>query len=98
MTDHTLRLFEQMMFRLEAYEADAISLRSLVDGLEGSFNALEERLPDAFYQEWFQYWGKLEEKLALSDEISSSGPRDRQIAIELAQELKQVLKRFSNPK
>jgi hypothetical protein len=96
MTDHTLRLFTQMMACLERFETHAIDLRSLVDGLEGLFNALEERLPAVFYEEWYQHWRSLEEKLALSDEIASTGPSDRESAVEHARALKHTLKRFGD--
>jgi hypothetical protein len=53
------------------YKRNNISLGQLVNSLEGSINALEEKLPEEFYKIWYSYWGNLEITLALGIEIQA---------------------------
>ena len=68
MNKHTKKIMKQMITLFEDYHKGRIGLRGLVDGLEGCFNAIDEKLPKIFYDQWFQNWGGLEETLAINKE------------------------------
>lgn len=68
MNAHTIRIMEYMKALLDKYQAGSIGLRTLVDGLEGNINALEEKMPDAFTTQWSIHWGRLEIILAAGTE------------------------------
>lgn len=68
MNEHTKRILNRMRSFLAAYERENLSLRSLVDNLEGSIQALDEGLPSEFQLEWFYHWGNLEQILAAGTE------------------------------
>lgn len=57
-----------MLLFIHDFESKSISLRSLVDALEGSLHVLEEKLPQEFYSKWYEYWGDLETVNALQSE------------------------------
>jgi hypothetical protein len=59
MNDHTLRIIRRMIRLIDQYKEGSINLRTLVDGLEGSINALEEKLSEEFYAQWHKYWFEL---------------------------------------
>ena len=73
MNDHTRRILTRMRDLLEAHSADKMELRELVDSLEWSLNAVEERLPSDFYSAWYDAWGTLEQVLALGTEVNRAG-------------------------
>lgn len=91
MTDHSIRLLQKMLSLLEDYQTGRLGLRHLVDGLEGSFNALNEKLPDGFYIDWHLYWDRLEEKLALSSDEPQGEELYRTKALDLVAEFKPKL-------
>ena len=68
MNEHTRRILRQMLTLLGEYQRGIANLRYLVDGLEGSLNAVEEELPEAFYTQWYIHWGGLEQILAAGTE------------------------------
>jgi hypothetical protein len=68
MEETTLRNFKTMLTFLSDYREHKIDLRWLVDALEGSINALEEKMSGAFFLEWHRHWDKLEVVLALDKE------------------------------
>ena len=45
MNEHTRRILARMLMALKQYETGSVSLRSLLDTLEGSTGAVEESLP-----------------------------------------------------
>ncbi len=91
MQEKTNRIFKQMLVLLDQYRLGEISLRKLVDGLEGGLNALEERLPSAFYTKWYNHWGKLEEILAVSLEGFGAEDKSHQQILEEAAVLRSLL-------
>lgn len=65
MDEHTRRILKRAIALLNEYQQGRIvSLRYLVDGLEGNLKALEEELPETFYTQWYIHWGGLEQILA----------------------------------
>jgi hypothetical protein len=81
MSEHTKRILNQMLALLSGYEQGTASLRYLVDGLEGSLDALEEELPKAFYDQWYVHWGGLEQILA-------AGTQDKRSVVLLEEDVK----------
>jgi hypothetical protein len=65
---HTRNIIGKMATMLQEFKKRKVNLRALVDGLEGSINALEEKLPDSFYTKWYSHWGSLEQYLATGSE------------------------------
>jgi hypothetical protein len=65
MEETTIRNFNTMLTLIDDYRRHKINLRWLVNSLEGSINALEERMSTEFFLEWYRYWNKLETVLAL---------------------------------
>lgn len=65
MNEHSNRILEQMIKIIEDYKTGNLNLRYLVDGLEGSISALEEKIPENFSKQWYDHWGALEEWLSL---------------------------------
>ncbi len=65
MNAHTRRVLGRTVRLIADYERGAASLGRLVRDLEGSLDALEEKLPDAFYAGWFGCFGELEIAVAL---------------------------------
>jgi hypothetical protein len=59
--EQTKRILARMRIQLEEYLQRPTDLAGLVDSLEGALDALEERLPDSFYTDWFDHWGNLEQ-------------------------------------
>ncbi len=57
-----------------------LNLLSLVNSLEGSLSAVEEKLPQSFYDNWYKCWGGLEMYLAMGLE----NDRKREILENLA--------------
>ncbi len=72
MNEDTKRILNQMLALLNGYERGTVSLRYVVDGLEGSLNALEEELSKAFYDQWYTHWGGLEQILAANTQDKRS--------------------------
>jgi hypothetical protein len=72
MNQHSCRILNNLIALLQDYEAEKSSLRRLVDGLEGGLQAIEEPLPQDFYDEWYKYWGGLEIVLATGTESEST--------------------------
>ncbi len=68
MNDQTIRILSRDLELISDYRQAKLPLRGLVDSLEGSINALEERLPRQFYGDWEKSWGELEIALALDKE------------------------------
>jgi hypothetical protein len=68
MQEHTKRVLARAIGFLDGYVAGTMTLRWLVDALEGSIRALEEELPAAFCDRWYRHWGSLEETLAVEGE------------------------------
>jgi hypothetical protein len=66
--EHTRRILKQTLTLLGEYRRGTANLRYLVNGLEGSLNALEEELPETFYTQWYIHWGGLEQILAAGTE------------------------------
>ena len=90
MSEHTKRILERMIALLNEYQQGVVSLRYLVDGLEGSLNTLEEKLPETFYTQWYIHWGGLEQILA-------AGTREKRHAVVLedVESLKALLLQFT---
>ncbi len=65
MNDHSKRILHAMLLLFDDFELKTISLERLVDGLEFSLKALEEKLPKDFYLQWYEHWGDLETVNAL---------------------------------
>ncbi len=61
MNDDTKRILKEMLAVLTAYEQETASLRYVVDELEDNLNALEEELPQAFYDQWHVHWEALKQ-------------------------------------
>ena len=66
MKPYTTQILSKLINYIDLYLESKITLRELVEHLEYSLNALEEKLPEAFYPNWFEYWGNLEVELAMS--------------------------------
>lgn len=67
MKEQTTRILEQALAILVDFENDKVSLGFLVKSLEGSISALEEEPSSSFVEEWYKYWGALEEIHALAE-------------------------------
>lgn len=78
-----------MLILLKEYQQGMSTLREVVDSLEGSLNALEERLPDSFYTEWFTHWENLEQIVAMGTEHNR-----REIALEEVMALQSLLSQY----
>ena len=68
MIDQTRAILQRSVVFIDDYRNGNISLGRLVSALEGSVNALEEQLPQEFYNSWYGHWGNLETALALGIE------------------------------
>lgn len=64
MDQHTRRILGRALGLISDYQGGTVDLRCLVDGLEGSLNAVEEELLGSFYARWYAHWGGLEQILA----------------------------------
>ena len=71
---HTKRILLRMFNAIENFENEKSSLQSLVDFLEGSLNAIEEKFPETFYSDWFSNWGNLEIAWAFMNNDNLSEP------------------------
>lgn len=89
MKQHTLQIFARMLTFLKDYQQGMRSLRGVVDSLEGSLNALEERLPDSFYTEWYAHWGDLEQIAAMGTEH-----KHREVVLEKVKALESLLSQY----
>ena len=65
MNQQTRNILQRSLSLINDYIEDRISLSRLVSSLEGSLNALEEKMPDQFYKLWYVYWSNLEIVLSL---------------------------------
>ena len=61
MNEYTKHVLNEMLAILTAYEQETASLRYLVDELKDSLNALKEKLPKAFYDQWHIHWEALKQ-------------------------------------
>jgi wobble nucleotide-excising tRNase len=68
MKQHSRAILQRSLSVIHSYRRNDISLGQLVSSLEGSLNALEEKMPEEFYSLWYSYWGNLETALALGIE------------------------------
>ncbi len=68
MQEHTIRILRKNLNYIADYRQGKLSLNELVSSLEGSINALEEQLPEQFYQNWDKSWSELEIALVLDKE------------------------------
>ncbi|KAA3642830.1 MAG: hypothetical protein DWQ07_20110 [Chloroflexi bacterium] len=66
MKPYTKQTLSKLINYIDLYLESKITLRELVEHLEHSINALEERLAESFYPNWNEYWGNLEIELAVS--------------------------------
>ena len=66
----TRRKFVRALRLINDYREKQIGLGYLVDSWEGTLDSLEERMPEEFYNVWFEAWGELEVVLALQEEAS----------------------------
>ena len=66
MRPYTTQILSKLINYIDLYLESKITLRELVEHLEHSLNALEEKLPEAFYPNWNEHWGNLEIELAMS--------------------------------
>jgi hypothetical protein len=83
MDQHTSSLLEKMLSLLRDFQQKQISLHYLVDGLEGTYNAIEQKLPKAFDLKWYEHWGALETILAVTVEgLSTEQQNESAIAVE----------------
>ena len=64
MNQQTKSILNRVLQNIEMYKKSEIDLDYLVNLLEGSINALEEKLPQEFYDAWFSSWSDLEICLA----------------------------------
>ncbi len=63
--DHTNRIISRMIQLIDDYRNNNINLNQLVNSLEGSLTALEERPSEDFLKDWYAHWGALEQWVAL---------------------------------
>jgi hypothetical protein len=68
MNEHTRSIIKKMITLLDDYKEGRCNLRTLVDGLEGGLNAIEEKMPETFQKSWYVHWGGLEQILAMGTE------------------------------
>jgi hypothetical protein len=68
MYQSTLNILQGIMITIKNYNDNNQSLRKIVDDLEGSVNAIEEKLSNKFYSNWQTHWGNLEIILAMGFE------------------------------
>ena len=59
MNSHTVRILRYAYLLLEKHEQNKVSLKYLVDSLEGSYTALEEKLSQDLVDGWFDHWEPL---------------------------------------
>ena len=85
-------VLENMLNVIEDYRLNKIDLRNLVDSLEGSLSALEEKLPSEFYNDWYEHWGELEIILSLGIENA----RQEKISRKLIQ-IESLINNIINP-
>jgi hypothetical protein len=88
---------ETMCSILDSYQEKHISLRRLVNELEGAFKSLDEDLPQSFYEDWYRLWGKLEEKLAIVADEPNEEDRLSASIMETAKALQSKLKTYLPP-
>ncbi len=68
MKQQTRAILQRSLTLIINYRRNEISLESLVNSLEGSINALEEKMPEEFYKSWYAFWENLETAVALDIE------------------------------
>ena len=68
MNAHPRSIIMKMITLLDDYKEGRCNLRTLVDGLEGGLNAMEEKMPETFQKYWYVHWGGLEQILAMGTE------------------------------
>ena len=71
MNQQTKSVLLRTLSLIEDYQNSKTGLSQLVGALEGSLNALEEQLPEAFYKEWYDHWGNLDVAVALGVEAKN---------------------------
>ena len=79
MNPHSRTILQRSLEFIDNYRNGLISLKKLVNSLEGSLNALEEKLPKEFYESWFSFWGDLETVVALGNELQTHEDVNRDI-------------------
>ena len=65
MNNHSNRIIDYMHILISKYRDGEINLSYLIDSLEGSINALEEKLPFDWNEKWVMNMIELETYLAL---------------------------------
>ena len=65
MNDHSNRILSRMLLLVSKYRLGEINLAYLVDSLDGSLDALEEKLPDEWKDKWSRKMIGLDTYLAL---------------------------------
>jgi hypothetical protein len=68
MNAHTRSIIRKMITLLDGYREGKCNFRTLVAGLEGGLNAIEEKMPEPFQKYWYVHWGGLEQILAMGTE------------------------------
>jgi hypothetical protein len=81
MNEHTRSILDRMLSIISDYRVKKISLRNLVDSLEGSLNAIEEKLPSKFMDSWYEYWGDLEIILSSKEMKADSYDNETLVAL-----------------
>ena len=71
MNTHSRAIIQRTLSLINSYRNRDTGLSYLVRSLEGSLNALEEKMPEEFYNSWFSFWGDLETILALGTEAQA---------------------------
>lgn len=60
MNEHSVRILSRIPLFLNKYRAGEITLSGLISVLEGSIDALEEKLPEEWMNKWIELVGNLE--------------------------------------
>jgi hypothetical protein len=68
MEQQTKSILLRALSLMKDYKNSSISLQQLVEALEGSLKALDERLSEAFYREWYNHFVNLDVAVALGIE------------------------------
>ena len=92
MNQHSRAILQRSVSLISSYRKNDISLGQLVVLMEGSLNALEEKMPEEFYKLWYFHWGNLETALALGIESQAQ----KEITEDL-EDLEKVINSFSFP-
>lgn len=68
MNENTIRINRRMQTIIRDNKNGNCTLAILVNGLEGSFTAREEKMPNEFITKWFIHWRGLEQIFAAGSE------------------------------